>query len=142
MEAPFATTFTEYVAWMASNSPHATMLDWWRRLELALREYANSRDLPPRARHDRLEDAVSEDPYLGPEIAAKLRCLRQRRNTAAHGPHRHVSRDEAVRYAERALELIGIFGKLSHESRPKCRLTVCSEQQPGDNEPPQLKPGS
>ncbi len=86
MEAPFARTFTGYVAWMATNSPHATLLDWWRRLELALREYARSRGLPPRARHDRLEDAVSEDPHLGPEIAAKLRCLRQRRNAAAHGP--------------------------------------------------------
>jgi len=113
MEAPFARTFTEYVAWMATNSPHATLLDWWRRLELALREYAASRGLPPRAKHDRLEDAISEDPHLGPEIAARLRRLRQRRNAAAHDLHPQVSGDEAASYADLALELIGIFGKLS-----------------------------
>lgn len=113
MEAPFAKAFTEYVAWMATNSPHATLLDWWRRLELALREYADSRRLPSGAKHEQLEDTISQDPHLGPEIAARLRRLRQRRNRAAHDPHQQVSGDGAASYAERALELIGIFGELS-----------------------------
>ncbi len=50
MEAQWPKTFTEYVAWMASNSPHATLLDWWRRLELNLKEYAASRGLTAHAR--------------------------------------------------------------------------------------------
>jgi hypothetical protein len=111
MEAQFAKTFTEYVAWMASNSPHATLLDWWRRLELTLKEYATSRGLTAPAK-GALEDAISQDPQLGPEIAATLRRLRQRRNAVAHELHQLVSRDDAASYAKRAFELMGIFGKL------------------------------
>jgi hypothetical protein len=113
MEAQFPNTFTEYVAWMASNSPHATLLDWWRRLELNLREYAASRGLRAHARA--LEDATSQDPQLGPEIAATLLQLRQRRNAVAHEPHQQVWRDEAVSYAKRAFELMGVFGKLDRK---------------------------
>ncbi len=111
MEAQFAKTFTEYAAWMASNSPHAAVLDWWRRLELTLREYAASRGLAAAARGP-LEDAISQDPQLGPEIAATLRRLRRRRNAVAHEAHQLLSGDEAASYAKRAFELMGIFGKL------------------------------
>ena len=66
MEAQFPRTFIEYVAWMASNSPHATLLDWWRRLDLTVTEYAASRGLLPHPRGP-LEDAISQDPQLGPK---------------------------------------------------------------------------
>ncbi len=112
MEAPFAKTFTEAVVWMATNSPHATVLDWWRRLDLTLRDYAASQGPPAYAR-GQLEDVISRDPRLGPEIATTLRWLRQRRNAAAHEPNQQISTDEAAGYAKRAFELIGIFGRLS-----------------------------
>ena len=110
MEAQFPKTFTEYVAWMASNSPHAALLDWWRRLELNLKEYAASRGLTAHAKA--LEHAIFQDPQLGPEIAATLLQLRQRRNAVAHEPHQQVSGDEAASYAKRAFELMGVFGTL------------------------------
>jgi hypothetical protein len=34
-----ATTFEEYVQILAIESPHALILDWWRRLEVAINEY-------------------------------------------------------------------------------------------------------
>jgi len=112
LEAPFAKTFTEYVDWIATNSPHATLLDWWRRLDLTLTEYAACRGLPAQAR-GLLEDAISQDPQLGREIAATLRWLRQRRNVAAHESDQQISTHEAANYAKHVFELIGIFGKLS-----------------------------
>src|SRR5229473_1007843 len=93
-------------------------LDWWRRLELTLGEYAASRGLTAHARGP-LRDAISQDPQLGPEIAATLLRLRQRRNAVAHEPDQQVSGDEAGSYAKRAFELIGIFGKLSANPRPR-----------------------
>jgi hypothetical protein len=39
MEVAFAQNFNDYVAVMVASSPHALVMDWWRRLDLALREY-------------------------------------------------------------------------------------------------------
>ena len=40
MDVPFAKNFNDYVALMSANSPHALVMDWWRRLDLTLHEYA------------------------------------------------------------------------------------------------------
>ncbi len=37
--ATYATTFEEYVDTIATESPHAAMMDWFRRLELTLHDY-------------------------------------------------------------------------------------------------------
>ncbi len=60
-------------------------------------------------------DAIFQDSQLGPEIAATLLRLRQRRNAVAHEPYQQVSVDGAGSYAKRAFELISIFGKLDRK---------------------------
>jgi len=35
-------TFAEYVDVIGRNAPHALVLDWWRRLDLALLDYVQS----------------------------------------------------------------------------------------------------
>src|SRR5712664_1338371 len=114
MEAAYAKTYTEYVVWMATNAPHTTILDWWRRLELTLADYARSRGLPSDAKHVQIEDAISQDSALGTEVANAVQFLRRRQNAVAHPPQRLVSKDEAISYADSAFHLIGVFGLVEH----------------------------
>jgi len=114
MEAAWAKTFDEYVGWMAINSPHATVLDWWRRIELALEDYAVKRSITARAR-GALEAAVARDPRLGSDVAARLAEMRRLRNGVAHGTQDVVSPAEAVVYARQALNLIGALLRSSGE---------------------------
>ena len=114
MEPTYARTFAEYVAWMATNAPHTTILDWWRRLELTLTDYARARGLPCGAGHLRIERAISQDPALGLDRAVMVASLRRRRNEVAHPPSAFVSKDEAIGYADSAFQLIGVLGLLEH----------------------------
>ena len=40
-----ATNFDEYVSAMVEESPHAVVLDWYRRLELAIQAYLADRQI-------------------------------------------------------------------------------------------------
>lgn len=106
---PCVGTFSEYVGWMATNAPHAVVMDWWRRLELALREYFD--EAPGRLPVDRAkrEELIELDSNFGEAGRALLHQLRKRRNEVAHESGQ-VSRDEAVRFAQDALRLIGALG--------------------------------
>ena len=78
MKKRYATTFDEYVGWMALNSPHATVLDWRRRLECALNEYAATLRAPSRyegklsgAEADRIGHGINRNAFLRGLIVAK-----------------------------------------------------------------------
>src|SRR5260370_17174311 len=90
MEVSVATNFADFVAFTAANSPHALVMDLWRRLDLALHEYCgvlgieiNRRKRDPR---EKMEKAVSRDHALGPVVASRLRELRHWRKRAALEP--------------------------------------------------------
>ena len=100
-----ATNFDELVLPMAEEAPHAVLLDWYRRIELAERDYLASRGVAfsdgPAA-----ERIVAADPNLGTPVAISLARLRGLRNRHTHGWH-PLAPTEAVAVAREALSLIG-----------------------------------
>lgn len=106
--ARYATSFEEYVDIIATESPHAAIMDWWRRLSLALDHYFEEL----RERHGdaiEVESRITSDPKLGPDVAAKLHELRRMRNAVAHEDIGPLSREKAIQYAEDALQLIRVL---------------------------------
>jgi hypothetical protein len=115
MDVPFAKTFKEYVAVMAANSPHALVMDSWRRLDLVLRDY-------DRALRQVVAPGIaaqSKKPYrgtrpLGSDLPS-IRGLRRLRNQVAHEPIYNLSSEDAVAYARQAFSLIAALAKrVSH----------------------------
>lgn len=100
-----ATNFDELITLMAEEAPHAVALDWYRRLELALRDYAASQSLVfhngPRA-----ERLIAADRVLGPRAAATVVELRTIRNRLTHEWHPFAPA-EAEAFARKAFSLIG-----------------------------------
>lgn len=109
--ARYATSFPEFVDWSATNAPHATVLDWWRRLDSAIRYYF-SEHLHSNVPRDRAEQErqIELDPALGREAACMARCLRLIRNEVAHEDPTPISREQAVAYAQHAHRLIWALG--------------------------------
>ena len=107
----YATTFEEHVQIMAIESPHGLILDWWRRLSLAIDEYFKVRGLPVKSVGALREEVLAADPYVGLEVVAQIRELRRLRNTIAHEDPKPISPDKAAQYAQKALDLISLFGK-------------------------------
>src|SRR5216684_915899 len=111
MEIPFATNFNDYVALMAANSPHALVMDSWRRLDFALRDYAYLRQVVAPRNPRAIEEAVSLDPALGFGFAARIRELRQMRNGIAHESIYNLSSDDSAGFARHAFALIAALGR-------------------------------
>ena len=111
MEISLAKNFDDYVAVIAANSPHALVMDWWRRLDLALQDYGATLTpmVNPRNR-DAIEKAVLQDQALGPGLAGLIRELRQLRNRATHESI-YLSARDAATYARQAFGLIAILGR-------------------------------
>jgi hypothetical protein len=99
------TTFDEMVAVLALNTPHALVLDWWRRLERAIDYYFEARGLQ-RPGSVKAEEALADDAEVGSEVAEQIRQLRLVRNAVAHEETKAIGRDEAAKYAATCLNLI------------------------------------
>ena len=69
-----APTFSEQVETMATESPHATIMDWWRRLDLAIDDYFKGIGRRPAPRSEQ-EACIASDPQLGSDVADRLRRL-------------------------------------------------------------------
>jgi hypothetical protein len=106
-----ATTFEEYVQALAIESPHALILDWWGRLELAINEYFEVYGVAVRSFALSKEQAMAADPRLGSEVTAQIRELRLARNKVAHEKRKPISVDEATQYAQKSNELIWIIAR-------------------------------
>jgi hypothetical protein len=99
-------TFTEYVDFVGRNAPHALVLDWWRRLDLALGDYFQSlSEKRPLSRTEE-ERRIADDPQLGPEVALSLSQLRRSRNAIAH-EQLMLAPSDAAAFGEVALRMIG-----------------------------------
>ena len=108
-----ATNFEQFVIPLAEEAPHAVVLDWYRRLELAIRDYLTSRRIRYRT-GPAAEDLFLRDPFLGPGVAASVGELRLFRNRIAHEPQ-SLTPIEAVTFARESLSLIGCFWKAQDE---------------------------
>ena len=119
MEISLAKNFDDYVAGMAANSPHALVMDWWRRLDLGLQDYGDSlMPMVDSRNRDALEKAVSQEQTLGPGVAGLIRELRQLRNRAAHESI-YLSAKDATIYARQAFSLIAALARrVSERSQP------------------------
>ena len=104
----YATSFEDYVDIIATESPHAAIMDWWRRLTLAIGHYFKELG-ERRGSANEVELRIASDQKLGPEVAAKLWELRIIRNAVAHEEFGPLSREEAIRYAEDAFRLMGVL---------------------------------
>jgi hypothetical protein len=111
MEPLVAKNFNDYVTVMAANSPHALVMDGWRRLDLSLRDYARAvGPVVDRRNRNPIEQTVSLDQALGPKLAGVIRQLRQLRNRVAHRSI-YVSPEEAAAYARRTFSLIAVLAR-------------------------------
>jgi len=100
-----ATNFEDFVQSIAEEAPHAVILDWYRRLELMVRDYIVSRGIRYRnATH--AEAVVQADSLLGTPVADAVGRLRRVRNEVAH-TSQIVTSLEAVNFARESLSLIG-----------------------------------
>jgi len=100
-----ATNFEEFVLPMAEEAPHAVVLDWYRRLELMIRDYVVSRHLSYRNGAE-AEHVIANDRLLGTDVATSIQRLRLLRNQVAHRS-RALDSSEAVAFARESLDLIG-----------------------------------
>lgn len=111
MEILAAKNFNDHVAVIASESPHALVLDWWRRLDLALRDYGHSfRPVIDHQDRHAIEQAVSQDLALGPEAATLICELRHLRNQVAH-ESTYLSCKDAAAHARQAFSLIAVLAR-------------------------------
>lgn len=111
MHVQVAENFNDYVALMAANSPHALVMDWWRRLDLALHEYAVHMQVVRLRDRRAIEETVSLGPSLGPRLADCVRELRLLRNQVAHESIYNLSPEKAAAYAREAFSVIAALGK-------------------------------
>ena len=106
-----ASTFEDYVQIMVIESPHALILDWWSRLELAIKEYFEVHGMAVKSSTPSRDQALGADPMLGLGITAQIRELRLIRNKVAHEKRKPLSGADAVQYARKACELIWVLGR-------------------------------
>ena len=102
-----ATNFEEYIFKMAEEAPHAVVLDWYRRLELMVRSYLETRAIHWRSAYA-AESVIARDALLGSNVAAAMSKLRTARNGVAHTGD-HVSFDTAIGFARDSFSLIGVL---------------------------------
>jgi len=119
-------TFAEYVDVVGRNAPHALVLDWWRRLDLALGDYFNSLGEKRPLTRDEEERRIADDPEFGSEVASALSQLRRFRNTIAH-EQMMLAPSDAAAYAEASLRMIGKLARRNSTpagSRPIAKTTT------------------
>lgn len=111
--------FKDYVALMSVNSPHALVMDWWRRLDLTLHEYAVALSIMVRSGDRRpIEEVV---PLNDAALVTCIRGLRRQRNRVTHKSC-YLSSEDAAVYAREAFRLIGILARrisFLENARPK-----------------------
>jgi hypothetical protein len=107
MRVQHAKTFSEYVDLLATNSPHATVLDWWRRLEMAAQVRFESVHGARFRRAVEAERLIARLDYLGPEAASTYRRMRLVRNEVSHAERCPLTREEAILFAQEAFRLMG-----------------------------------
>lgn len=98
-------SFQEMASILALNTPHALILDWWRRLDRGIDYYFQARGIRRPSSIAAVEQVLESDPKLGPEVVAQIRELRRLRNVVAHEDTKPIPPEEAFRYAETAWRL-------------------------------------
>ena len=101
-------TFDEMVSVLARNTPHALVLDWWRRLERTLDYYFIA--FHRRSRPKNYIGILASDERVDSRIVSIVDGLRRRRNTVAHCGVQDLSPDDAVGFAKAAWLTVWAIG--------------------------------
>jgi hypothetical protein len=100
-----ARSFDELVIPIAHECPHAVVLDWFRRLEAALTEYAATR-ARALGRGRVIDRLLASDELLPANIVWEIASLRALRNEVQHASAT-VTAGAAIHFARKALWLSG-----------------------------------
>lgn len=104
------TTFEKHIEILAIESPCALILEWGRRLELALKNYRKVLGLEDNPWKD-FADVLQADRLVGPEVSAQIIDLRNRRNEVAHETPKCIPADDAIQYTRKAEDIVWLLGR-------------------------------
>ena len=116
----YARTFDEFVDILATNSPHATILEWWRRVDRSIDSYFEEKGIRRPSRWGESESLLAADPkfwLVGVQLIQELRCVR---NRVAHDEIGPLSKEQAEGFARSAFRIVGtlVFGAPRLDGRP------------------------
>lgn len=105
-----STTFEEHIEILAAESPCALVLEWGRRLELAVKNFGRVVGVFEGPWRKYME-ALRNDPLVPEEISSETNRLRTMRNKVAHEPPRGMATHDAIEFARKAEEIVWFLGR-------------------------------
>lgn len=105
-----STTFEGHIEILAAESPCALVLEWGRRLELAVKNFARVVGVSEGPWRKHME-ALLNDPLVGEEISSEISRLRSMRNKVAHAPPSGIAAHDATEFARKAEEIVWLLGR-------------------------------
>src|SRR5712692_2871601 len=106
-----STTFEEHSEILAIESPCALILEWGRRLELAVKNFGRVVGVSE-GPWGKYVKALLNDPLVGEEISSEINRLRNMRNKVAHEPPRGMAAHDATDFARTAEEIVWLLGRV------------------------------
>jgi hypothetical protein len=101
--------YEEFIELLAATSPHAAVLDSWRRVERTIDYYFKQRNLERPHAFSRVRQMLSEDPNVDSTILEILDDLRVLRNEVAHHEKADFRPQQAIEYGQLAQTVISIL---------------------------------
>jgi len=105
-----STTFREHIEILATESPYALILEWGRRLELAVRTFLGVVGVSGMSWRN-CGKALRNEPLVGDEVSFQINRLRIRRNVVAHEQPKGIAPDEAIQFAREAEKIVWFLGR-------------------------------
>jgi hypothetical protein len=106
-----STTFEGHIEILAAESPCALVLEWGRRLELAVKNFARVVGVSE-GPWRKYTEALLNDPLVGEDILSEISRLRSMRNKVAHEPPRGMAAHDATEFARKAKEIVWLLGRV------------------------------
>ena len=105
-----STTFEEHIKILAIESPCALILEWGRRLELAVKNLGRVVGVSE-GPWGKYVKALLNDPLVGKEVSSEINRLRNMRNKVAHEPPSGIASHDAIEFARKAEEIVWFLGR-------------------------------
>ena len=105
-----ATTFEKHIEILAAESPCVLILEWGRRLELAVKNFGRVVGMS-KGQWMKYMEALLNDPLVGEELSSEINRLRSRRNEVAHEQPKCIATDEAIQFARKVEDIVWFLGR-------------------------------
>lgn len=106
-----STTFEEHIEILAIESPCALILEWGRRLERAVKNFAGVVGVSE-GPWGKYVKALLNDTLVGKEVSSEINRLRNMRNKVAHEPPSGIAARDAIEFARKAEEIVWLLGRV------------------------------